>query len=57
MMNANGGFYFANVKVNCGAQTQSEATGLCDVSLTDLLALCEAPTVKSSIPNFTASCN
>jgi len=48
---------FSNVKVNCGAQTQSEAAGLRDVSLTDLLALCEVPTVKSSIPNFTASRN
>jgi hypothetical protein len=44
--------YFANVKVNCGVQTQSEATGLHDVSLTGQLALREAPTAKSSIPKF-----
>jgi hypothetical protein len=29
----------ANVEVNCGAQTQSEASGLRDVNLTDQLAL------------------
>jgi hypothetical protein len=43
-----------NVKVNCGTQTQSEAAGLCDVSLTAQLALRETPTGKSSIPNFGA---
>jgi hypothetical protein len=35
-------FYWSeisNVEVNCGTQTQSEATGLCDVNLTDQLAL------------------
>jgi hypothetical protein len=40
--------FFANVKVNCGTQTQSEAAGLRDVSLTGQLALREAPTGKSS---------
>jgi len=48
------GYMFCYCKA---AQTQGEAVDLRDVSLTDLLALREAPTVKSSIPNFTASCN
>ena len=49
-----GVFILPNVKVNCGAQTKSEAAGLCDVSLTGQLALRETPTGKSSIPKFWA---